>query len=77
MNNERRKEIEKAIKYIEEAQEIISSMMDEEQEAYDNLPESFQYGDRGEQLQENIDDMDSCGDTLQDVIDDLCDMIER
>lgn len=77
MNKERRKELNKAIKLLEEAQEIIACVMDEEQEAYDNLPEGIQSSEKGEEMDENVSDMDNCGDTIQDVIDDLCDIVER
>ena len=51
--------------------------MDEEEEAYDNLPEGIQSSEKGEEMNENVSDMDNCGDTIQDVIDDLCDIVER
>lgn len=37
MNKVRRKQLEKAMELIQEAQEIIESMKDEEQEAFDNI----------------------------------------
>ena len=46
---------------------------DEEEEAYDNLPESFQDGERGEEMQEYIDTMDE----VLDAIDDAADSIEE
>lgn len=58
MNNIRRKSVKEALNLIEKAREILEEVKDEEQEAYDNLPESLQYGERGEQMQENIDNIE-------------------
>lgn len=58
MNNIRRKSVKEALNLIEKAREILEEVKDEEQEAYDNLPESLQCGERGEQMQENIDNID-------------------
>lgn len=52
MNKIRRKRLAEAIDLISQAKDILEEVKDEEQEAYDNLPESFQYGERGEQMQE-------------------------
>lgn len=55
MNNMRRKNVMEALELIEKARNILEEVKDEEQEAYNNLPESLQYGERGEQMQENVD----------------------
>lgn len=55
MNNARRKSVAEALELIEKARNILEEVKDEEQEAYDNLPESLQYGERGERMQENVD----------------------
>lgn len=50
MNNIRRKKLEKALSMIGSAKDILDEVRDEEQEAFDNLPESFQYSEREEQM---------------------------
>lgn len=40
------------LELISQAKDILEEVKDEEQEAFDNLPESFQYGERGDQMQE-------------------------
>lgn len=55
MNNARRKSVAEALELIEKERNILEEVKDEEQEAYDNLPESLQYGERGERMQENVD----------------------
>lgn len=54
MNKARRKEIAKAIELIEEAYGILDMVRDEEQEAFDNMPEGLQGSERGEQMEEYI-----------------------
>ncbi len=62
MNNTRRKEIarirtelEKHIDSISDLVAELESVRDEEQECFDNMPESFQYGEKGERAQAAID----------------------
>lgn len=54
MNRERRKRIEKLQDSLCEIQSELGNLIDEENEAFDNLPEQFQDGDRGQQMQEYI-----------------------
>ena len=67
MNKVRRKRLAEAIDLINQAKGILEEVKDEEQEAYDNLPESFQYGERGEQMQEYIDSMDEAYENLDEM----------
>lgn len=67
MNNARRKELEKALEKIGEAKDIIQNVLDEEQEAFDNMPESFQTGERGEKMTDAIYEMDNAISNLEDV----------
>ena len=63
MNSKRRNAIDSVInELIEKFEEIkaeaidqLSEIRDEEQEAYDNLPESLQESERGENMQNCID----------------------
>lgn len=71
MNKIRRKSLAEVIAKLEEldsirqeAMEMLSAIIDEEQETYDNLPESLQYSERGEQMQEYIDSMQEVTDEL-------------
>lgn len=47
MNKQRRKQLQEASKLIAQAQGIIESVKDDEQDAHDNLPESIMYGEKG------------------------------
>lgn len=67
MNKARRKELDRAADMLREAYSIIESCRDDEEDAYDNLPESFQDGERGEEMQEYIDVMDEAMDKIDDA----------
>ena len=58
MNKQRRNRIAEALELISQARDILEEVKDEEQESYENLPESLQYGERGEQMQENVDSLE-------------------
>lgn len=74
MNKIRRKQLQEASELIAKAQGIIENVKDEEQEAHDNLPESIQYGEKGQQMEEYIDMLDEAygqrGD-LMSIIDEI------
>lgn len=60
----------------------IDSLREEEQEGFDNLPENFQQGDRGqameaaiEKLQEAQDAVERAMDTLQEAMDALDEVV--
>lgn len=73
MNKQRRKELAKASELISQAQAIIESVKEEEEDAHDNLPESIQYGEKGEQMEEYIDTLDEA----YGMCDDLMSMIDE
>ena len=76
MNAQRRKEIAKAIALIEDAIAILDSVAEEEREAYDNLPESLQYSERGERMEECAEAIEYASSELSEQIDNLNDAIE-
>ena len=53
---------------IQQAYDTLNEVRDEEDEAYENLPESLQDGDRGDAMQEAIDTLDDAISSLDDVI---------
>ena len=75
MNYERRKELKKAIDLIEQAKEIISLMAEQEQEAYDNLPEGLQEAEQGEKMYEIINDLEYVD--LDEIVENIQDIIDR
>ena len=52
---------------INDIAEDVYDVLDDEQFAYDNLPENFQYSDRGEIMYDNIDALESCQSDIEDA----------
>jgi predicted RNase H-like nuclease (RuvC/YqgF family) len=74
MNKQRRKELaaiiadfENLTQTIDHLRERIEAVKDEEQDAFDNLPESLQEGERGQQMQTAIDAMDNAISDLETI----------
>ena len=68
--------IEGYIDSLEDIKQNIESMLDEENEKYDNMPEGLQESERGEAIQNAIDNLESASDAIGDAIDYLNDAIE-
>lgn len=57
MNRERRKRIMQLSEKLSEVRTSLESILNEEEDAFDNMPESLQETERGEQMQEYIEVM--------------------
>ena len=68
MNNDRRKATQKAIDELEEMKATIEDLRDEEQEAYDNMPESLQDSERGQASQQAYDNLGSSVSALEEAV---------
>lgn len=78
MNKQRRKALEEIIGKLEELKEEIEAIQEEEQEAYDNIPESLQDTDRANHMYENIDALEEVASNIQDYgIDALQEILEN
>jgi seryl-tRNA synthetase len=51
----------------EEVKTVLEGLRDEEQEAYDNMPESFQNGEKGEKAQAAITAMEEAISSLEEI----------
>lgn len=71
MNKARRNRIIEIIDTLTLMNEEINILMDEEQEALEAMPESLQESDRGDAMQEAIDNLSSAMDSVQEAIDSL------
>ena len=67
MNKSRRSRIDEIIQKIEDLGYDIDVLRDEEEESYENLPESIQYSDRGEAMSEAIDNLESAISSLEEA----------
>lgn len=68
MNKERRKRIFEVHTKLEEIMAEIEAIRDDEQEAYDNSLESVQNGERGQAMQDAIDNLESANSSIEDVL---------
>jgi len=84
MNKERRTSLSEVVVKLTAAQEILDDAKnriefcrDDEQDAYDNLPESLQEGEKGDAMQENIDALDEAFYNLDEMSDTIGETIEK
>lgn len=71
MNKQRRKMIAEVVEKIETLKGDLEMIRDEEQDAFDNMPESLQGSMRGEEMEEAIEYMDEAIEGLDTAIDSL------
>jgi prefoldin subunit 5 len=65
MNKDRRTALTKLSARIAEIREELEALRDEEQEYFDNMPESLQGGDKGDVAQTAIGEMESAITSLE------------
>lgn len=75
MNKARRNKVNEAIKMLYAAQEIIEACRDEEEDAFCALPDSLQGSERGEAMEECIDNMEDANSGISDAISTLDEML--
>lgn len=68
MNNEKRKKLYTIIDDMRKLQGRIESIMDDEQDCFDNLPEGLQQSVRGQQMEEAVDNLSLAIDSIDEVI---------
>ena len=67
MNKARRNQLAEIKEKLSELRDMIDTVLAEEQEAYDNLPESLQESERGEAMQTAIDAMESAIESCEEA----------
>ncbi len=58
MNNQRRKQIDAIAERIREIASDLANILSDETDALESMPESLQEGDRGQAMQEAIDNLE-------------------
>lgn len=81
MNKDRRKAIAQIAEDLQKALDMLDSdqietIKDEEQDYYDNMPESFQSGEKGDMAQAAIDHLDTAKEKVDEAITALTEAIE-
>jgi len=77
MNKLRRKQIEDINDALAELVGQLETLRDEEQEAFDNMPESLQDSERGEKMSGAIDSMESAIGSIRDATECLIEAVEQ
>lgn len=76
MNKQRRLSLQTVIDKLEELKFEVSSICDQEQEAYDNMPESLQESERGSSIYDNVCNLEDQLINFDDIIENLQEIIE-
>jgi len=76
MNDRRRKQITEIIDQLDELKLQIEQILEDESEAYENLPEGIQGSERGCVMESAIDNLDSAVEAMTDVTDYLSEAIQ-
>lgn len=69
MNKQRRREISKVMQALDEIHTSISDIWGEEEESYDNLPDSIRYSERGDAHENAIDALQSAMGSIEEASD--------
>ena len=75
MNKARRAKLKDASKWLEVSKEIVEFVLDEENDAFDSMPENLQDSMRGSEMQDNIDALDEILSDIEDVIDSIGNLV--
>lgn len=76
MNAKGRKELRSYVDQLEEIKSCIETMQEDETEKLDNMPEGLQESERGEAMQEAIENLESASSSLEEAIDYINEILE-
>lgn len=68
MNNSRRFRIDKSKSYLELALDMIRDILFEEQDSYNNLPENLQDSERGNAMEDCIQNLEDSIDSIEEAL---------
>lgn len=68
MNHERRKRLAEAAELLEQAKTIVEECATEENDYYDNMPESLQSGEKGDKAQEAASTLEEAASSIEDIL---------
>ena len=81
MNKAQRKQLADAITIartaIESLESVVTTVQEEEQEKFDNMPDGLQASPTGETISEKADEMANISGDLQDMVSQMTDMIDQ
>lgn len=68
MNKQRRLKLSEAHSLLGKAVSIVEQVKDDEQNSFENLPENLQSGERGEVMEEAVNELQMAIDSISDAI---------
>lgn len=68
MKPDRLAKLQECLEDLQSVFDALDEVKEDEECAYDNLPESMQDGERGDQMQENIDNLDDANSVIEEAI---------
>lgn len=68
MNKARRKQLAEIAEQMQELRDRIEQLQEEEQDGFDNLPESLQQGKRGEAMEQAVEQMGAALDAIDEAV---------
>lgn len=76
MNKDRRKRIDAVVETLSGVQIELEELAQEENEAFDNLPEGFQQSEKGEQIQINADALEEASNGIDTINTELQEIVQ-
>lgn len=76
MNNSDRKQLEKALALIGEAQEIIDIIKDGEQEKFDNLSIGLQQTEKGQKFEETVAALEDAFNSIDEIVESVTEAMQ-
>lgn len=68
MNNTKRKELSKAIDLLNQARDIVDTIMNDEQEGFYNMTEGLQQTERGQAMEEAAENLGCAIDSIDEAV---------
>jgi len=76
MNNQRRKEIEAVLNELADLRSRVETLQNEEQDAFDNMPEGLQQSERGQASENAANALDNALSAFDDIDSSLNEALE-
>lgn len=77
MNKERRKRLNMVVDSLVDNQSILESVMEDESDVYENMPDGLKESDRGCTMEENIETLDEIVSDISELIDKINDLLDN
>ena len=75
MNKARRSKLDKAYRYLSTAEEIVTEVLEQEQDAFDNLPENLQDSQMACSMEDAISALEDVSDAISEAIQNITEII--